>query len=127
MLDKWLTKYPRPFIRASPFTPTAPAPSALRSQLKDFLDRAITTSCSSDSSSKHWFEEKLARLCASLESLPAVEEVLDDDNARQDAHEPPPTEPSDEQLHAQYQDFGLLKVRRASPQATIIAQWCVCR
>jgi hypothetical protein len=69
MLDKWLTKYPRPFIRASPLAPKAPTPSALRSQLKDFLDRAATTSSSSQGS---WFEKELTSLRVSFDSLPAA-------------------------------------------------------
>jgi hypothetical protein len=73
MLDKWLTKYSRPFIRASPLAPKAPTPSALRSQLKDFLDRATTTS-STSSSQDSWFEKELASLRVSFDSLPVVVE-----------------------------------------------------
>jgi hypothetical protein len=116
MLDKWLTKYPRPFIRASSLTPTAPPPSALRIQLKDFLNRASATPCSCSSSQASWFEKKLASLHANLESLATDEECSefhgeeDLDDTLQVSRELQSIEDSDALL-ARYQ--ALLKVRRA--------------
>lgn len=67
MLEKWLTKYPRPFLRSSAFTPEAPSPDELRDRLANFLAKASTYPR---------FEKELASLEAHLHAVKVASEEI---------------------------------------------------